>query len=63
MKSTCSLHNIHCRRARLGLAIHGPFNRNRRRRPFRTSLKERSPALLAATLFTLAATFLFFLFR
>lgn len=50
-------HLIH-RRASLGLAIHGPFSRNRRRR----SLRNSAPALLATALVIAIATFLTALF-
>lgn len=47
------------RRASLGLAIHGPFSRNRRRRSIRNAV----PGLIAGALVIALATFGFFLFR
>lgn len=49
----------HHRRASLGLAIHGPFSRNRRRL---RSLRDSAPALLATALVIALATFLTALF-
>ena len=51
------MHLIHHRRASLGLAIHGPFNRNRRR-----SLRNTAPALIVASLILALAAFLAALF-
>lgn len=47
----------HPYRAQLGLAIHGPFNANRRRRQHRryTRLREYAPALLVAALIAIYA--------
>lgn len=55
--------NIIHRRAQLGLAIHGPFSRNRRRRPLLARLREWTYPAIAAAVFALVATFGFFLFR
>ncbi len=56
------MNTIH-RRASLGLAIHGPFSRNRRRRPLLARLQEWRHFALAISLLALLATFGFFLFR
>ncbi len=58
------MNTIH-RRASLGLAISGPFSRNRRRRrrPLRARLHECRHFALAAVLLAFLATFGFFLFR
>lgn len=52
-------HHIH-RRASLGLAIHGPFSRNHRRR---SSLRESAPGIIAAALLTGLAAFIAALFQ
>jgi hypothetical protein len=46
------------RRAQLGLAIHGPFSRNRRR----LSLRDAAPAILVTSLLAALACFLTLLF-